>query len=472
MKLLRKLAGVEKLSRDMHQLKNENSELLSEVERMRRFHGRIATPENSLKHLYNRMHVDPELRAAVLDIRHMDKMDGRVKVIHKRMARDVTKGGLMLKWQGKESPRIIRLWKDFRKRLQLNNRSKLQSDARGCAMEGNLPLQWVISKDRQVIGAIRMPTETIVPQVDINGRFVNMQQAYKQIDAHTWEELHSFPFWQLTIVRLDPDNYDDQGCLGRPYLDANRTVWQKLTMTEEDLVIRRRVRAPQKLAHMLEGASEPDLQAYEEKIRGQSGDIQTNFFSNKKGSVTAIEGDANLDQIADVAYLLDTFFAGSPAPKGLFGYVGDLNRDVLEDLKKDYFEEIDGLQDGIAYAYEQGFRLDLLLRGINPDAHEFSIAFAERKTETRNQRADFALKLQALGVPDDMVHEEAGLDVSRIKAKRQEQDKRNDPYPDDQNDDEPESKPGIKDKPTVSVTPNNAPKGESATTISTRTGNS
>ncbi|MGR4655279.1 hypothetical protein K8R15_24385 [Escherichia coli] len=33
------------------------------------------------------------------------------------------------------------------------------------------------------------------------------------------------------------------------------------------------------------------------------------FFLNKKGSVTSVSGDANLDQIADVSYLLDTFFA-------------------------------------------------------------------------------------------------------------------------------------------------------------------
>uniref|UniRef100_UPI003F585844 hypothetical protein n=1 Tax=Vibrio cholerae TaxID=666 RepID=UPI003F585844 len=51
----------------------------------------------------------------------------------------------------------------------------------------------------------------------------------------TYEELCTFPLWQLTVSRLDPDNFDDMGCMGRPYLDAARTIWQKLIMTEEDL---------------------------------------------------------------------------------------------------------------------------------------------------------------------------------------------------------------------------------------------
>ena len=464
MNLIDRLFGRGKLLAEMNQLRQTSNDLQSEVERLKKTKGRVATPENSIRYLYNRMHVDPDQRQSVLDIRLMDKLDGRVKKIHRRMARDVVKSGLRLVWKDKENARIIRAWKAFERRLQLHNPDKLKSDARGCVMEGNLILQWVFNQNR-IVGAVRMPSETIVPQVDINGCFENMQQAYIQYDPLTWEKLASFPFWQLAVVRLDPDNFDDMGAMGRPYLDANRTVWQKLTMTEEDLVIRRRHRAPQKLSHNLEGATKEELDTYKQQVELQSGEIQTDFFSNKKGSVTAIEGDANLDQIADVSYLLDTFFSGGPAPKGLFGYVGDLNRDVLEDLKKDYYEEIDGVQDVQAFAYEQGFRLELLLNRINPDAYDFQIAFAERKTETRNQRADYALKLQAMGVPNNLVYESAGLDVTRVKNLQAEEGDKNNPYP-------TTKQPRIKEKPDLSVTPGNAPKGESATTISTRSGNS
>ena len=155
-------------------------------------------------------------------------------------------------------------------------------------------------------------------------------------------------------------------------------------------------------------------------------------------------------------HLLDTFFAGSPAPKGLFGYVGDLNRDILEDLKRDYFEEIDSLQDTQAYAYYLGFRLQLLLSGINPDALEFEIQFAERRTDTPNQRADLALKLKALGTGDRIPWEAAGLKADTVLASRKIEANSHDPYPEE----EESSSGGVK------IIPGNAPKSESATSIS------
>jgi hypothetical protein len=409
------------------------------------------------------MWVDPDLRAAILDIREMDRLDPRVKKIHTRMARTSVKGGLRLRWgAGAESARISRAWMAFERRLMLHRQEKLESDARGLAMEGNLPLQWVIGADGRVAGGYRMPSETLLPVVDGNGRLKDPAAAYEQYDLTTGMKLASFALWQLTLVRLTPDNYDDQGALGRPYLDASRTPWRKLTMTEEDMVIRRRERAPMRTAHVLEGATPEDLETYQAKVEEDQTTITTNYYLNRKGAVTAVQGDANLDQIADVVHLLDTFFSGAPAPKGLFGYADELNRDVLEDLKRDYFDEIDALQDTQAFAYELGFRLDLLLAGINPDAYDFEVVFAERRTDTPNQRADLALKYQAIGVDRGTAWDAAGLDPSVIRERLKEEAKNTDPYPD------PGAYQDPPNRPRVSVTPGNAPKGESATSITTR----
>jgi len=415
------------------------------------------TVENQTKYLYRQMWVDPDLRQAILDIREADRIDGRVKKIHNKMARFVVKGGLKLVTSS-ENKRIISAWDLFQRRTELNKPQKLESDARGLVMEGNLPLQNVLTPDGRIDRLIRMPSETLVPNVSEGGRYNSVDKAWKQVDGLTGTTIAEFALWQLIIVRLTPDNYDDMGSLGRPYLDSNRTVFKKLLMTEEDLVIRRRTRAPSKYSHVLEGADEKTLQDYIDRVESDKHDVATDFYQNKAGGVSAVQGDANLDQIADVSYLLDTFFAGSPAPKGLFGYVGDLNRDILEDLKKDFFEEIDAIQDLQAEVYEKAFRIDLLLQGINPNRVKFSVQFAQRRTETRNQGADLALKYKAVGIPDEMVWETAGFTAADVLEQRAAERKSNDPYPDD--DDIPE-------KPAkVSITPGNAPKGESATSIS------
>ena len=432
---------------DITQLPGENKQT-SEI-------GTRATPENSLKYVYRQLWVDPDLRQSIMDIREMDRRDGRVKKLHKRMAATAVKGGLKLK-TARKNKRIINAWKTFEQRTQLKNHQKLLSDARGLAMEGNLPLQLVLDKQGRVSGLIRMPAETVLPLVQTNGQFHDTQKAYNQIDLTTGTVIATFALWQLQLARLTPDSFDDNGALGRPYLDANREVWQKLVMTEKDLVIRRHLRAPLRLAHILKGATEEELNDYQAKVEAEQGQITTDYYLNKEGSVAPIQGDASLDQIADVNYLLDTFYAGSPAPKGLFGYTGDLSRDILEDLKRDYFDEIDSMQDVQASVYESSFKIDLLLQGINPQSYEFSVVFSERRTDTPNQRADLALKHQALGVPRELVWDVAGMNSSEVLAQIKAEAESDDPYP------ESAANP---DGPNVRITPNNAPKGESATSI-------
>lgn len=434
--------------------------------------GYRSTPENAIRNLYRQFWVDPELRQSILDIRTMDRLDGRVKRIHRQTSRAAAKGGLILRV--KDGPKWLQdEWKRFQVATGLDGKQKLQSDLRGLMMEGNLPLQWVLNDEDRIAGCVRMPADTIVPKVGANGRFEDPRRAYEQIDLSGvgggTPVLATFALWQLTLCRLDPDNYDDWGSLGRPYLDASRPVWKKLKMTEEDLVIRRRTRAPQRNFHSLEGASAEELAEYQARV--ESDIAQGNwkdYYANKKGAVQPLAGDSNLDQIGDVAYLLDTFFAGAPAPKGLFGLgAAELQRDILEDLKKDFFDEIDALQDTCSEGYETGFRLHLLLAGRNPAAWDFEVQFLERRTDTPNQRADLALKYQALGMSRETVIEATGIDGGTEAARAERQAKNRNPYPADGLETPP--LPGeVPRVARVSVTPGNARKGESAVDVATR----
>lgn len=430
--------------------------------------GKRSTPESEWQAIYRKFWVDATLRGAILDIREMDRLDGRVKKIHLRTARAAAKGGLKLR-ASSELKKLHREWARWQKRLQLDRREKLESDLRGFFMEGNLPLQWVYGADGNMLEAVRMPAETIVPITAANGQFEDMRCAYRQHDLTHGMPVADFALYQLTMGRLTPDNYDDKGSLGRPYLDSTRAVWRKLLMTEEDLVIRRRMRSPLRMSHTLEGASKEELIAYRSDIeQDQAHGVYRDFYMNKKGAVTALQGDANLDHIADVSFLLDAFYAGGPAPKGLFGYPGELARDVLEDLKRDYYDELDSLQDNTSALYGQGFRIHLLLQGMNPENMDFEVVFAERRTDTPNQRADLALKYQALGLSHETVWEAAGLDPSDELTALQAQRAAGSPYPDlglagPELDDPDDPAPR---RPKVSVTPGNGRKGESATDIS------
>lgn len=423
----------------------------------------------ALARWYRQFAISTEVRDKILILRQMEARDGRVKAIHGRICRDTVRGGLVMQFtDGTASEVLRREWLAFEQRLQLNRVQKLRSDARGLVAEGNLPLQLVLDDAQRVVAAVRMPAETIVPIVDASGRFADPARAYEQRDVLTGGVLATFAAWQLQMARFDPLSYDDMGEMGRPFLDATCETWRKLVMTEEDLVIRRRQRAPLRLSHVLEGATELELEAYRKTVEGEKGEITTDFYANRRGAVTAVQGDANLEHIADVVHLLDSFFAGTPAPKGLFGYVDGLARDVLQDLKGDYYDEIDHLQDSQAFEYEWCFRIHLLLRGIVAGPEEFTLRFSQRRTETPNQVADLALKLSALGFPPPLVWEEMGYDPALILRAVEAWGERSEPYPAG-----PGAPPGaapaaapVAPAPRVSVTPGNAPRGASATSIS------
>lgn len=427
------------------------------------------TPENQLKYAYRQLWVDPDLRQTIIDIREMDKLDGRVKRIHSKMAGHIVKGGLVM-MQGSPSKVLAKEWEAFSRRLQLYRIEKLKSDARGLVMEGNLPMQWVLDREFNVDSGLRMPSETILPNVGMDGRFKDVTEAYYQMDIMTGSKLATFPLWQLSLARLDPDNFDDLGSLGRPFLDANRKTWRKLDMTEEDLVIRRRMRAPLRMAHILKNATPDEVTAYELKLESnQAHGVMTDYVTNKEGGVSALQGDSNLDQMGDIVHLMETFYAGGPAPKGLMGYTEGMARDILEDLKRDYFDEIDLAQDLQSGIYEEGFRMHLLLKNINPDNEDYSITFAERRTETMTQSVDIGLKMQALGYPKSMIFERLGDDPAYVEQRRKADAQQYEPYPDP----DAQTTPTAVLPPTaqrraakVSITPGNGRKGESGTSIS------
>lgn len=421
--------------------------------------------DEAMRRWYRQFAISTEVREKILLLRDMEARDGRVKNIHGRLTRDMVRGGLVMQFQESASSETLRReWQAFEHRLQLNRAQKLRSDARGLVAEGNLPLQLVLGDGNRVEAAVRMPAETIVPLVDASGRFTDPARAYEQRSTITGEVHAAFAAWQLQLARFDPLSWDDLGSMGRPFLDATCETWRKLMMTEEDLVIRRRQRAPLRLSHVLEGASEDDLDTYRKQVEGEKGEITTDFYSNRRGSVTAVQGDAKLADIEDVVHLLDCFYAGTPAPKGLFGFTDGLARDVLEDLKRDYYDEVDHLQDTQAAEYEAIFRIQLLMRGIVVGPDEISLRIAERRTETPNQVADLALKLSALGLPPPLVWEEMGYDATKILQALDAWAERSNPYPPP-----PTGAPAAGgapgQPPRVSVTPGNAPKGGSATSI-------
>jgi hypothetical protein len=96
--------------------------------------GRVATDIALQRAMKNAMFVDYERRALVALMREMDQRDGRVKMIHSRVSRDVVRGGLVMQYGEKASSQTLKdEWERFEHRLQLNRQ---RETAQRCARPG------------------------------------------------------------------------------------------------------------------------------------------------------------------------------------------------------------------------------------------------------------------------------------------------------------------------------------------------
>lgn len=373
-----------------------------------------------------------DYRAKVAATGKMDREDGRVKRILSRIAGDATRGGFRLAMrEGDDDARLMGESKAFIAACGLDIRTRRKAHARSLLATGELWLQWVLDEAGNISGCKLMPSETMKAVVDEQGKFKDMRRAFIQHDPTSGAELAAFARWQITFVALD-GNPDDPGERGRPLFDALITKGQQLFMTEEDLVIRRRVRAPMRFLHVLENAQEEEINAYRERNKSTLEDPfspQSDFFSNRKGTISAIQGDGNLAEIGDVEKIEDDFYAGLPAPKFLFGKAKDISRDVFEDALEGYYEFLEDVQEMLVDAYEEGFKLQLLLKGINPDALQWDFQFQARTVESESTKRDRLLKEKALGVPPSMLWPQMGYDPQKVREIRDKDRDELEPYP-------------------------------------------
>lgn len=368
--------------------------------------------------------------AVIREVRQMDKSDGRVKFMHGKIARDATRGGFTFHLrEAADDPRLQKEAASFIKRCGLDKRRKLKAHARALNLDGELFLEWILD-GKTVIGVKRLPPESMMPNVDELGRFRDPAKAYRQHDPATMVVKAEFARYQITHIRLDA-NEDDPGARGRPLLDAARQTYRKLSMTEDDLVLRRRARAPRRLLHVIHGADEDELKAYKKRNEDSADhplDVTSDFFTNKEGTIQPIEGDANLDQVADVKMLKDDFYAGAGLAPHLFGFVGDVNRDIFADSLEGFYEILEELQEVLADGYEEGFRLQLLLLGIDADAFGWDFKFTGRKVESPNQLSDRLIKHSTLGIPPEMIWSQLGYNPDQVRAARAAAAAEEDPY--------------------------------------------
>lgn len=346
---------------------------------------------------------DRERAEIVRQCREMYRTDGRVKRVLATLARDATRGGFTIQ---SDNARASETAQGLIDRLSLARR--LTNDVRLTLRDGDSFMEIGIDEGGLIVSLTRKPTLEIHRNSDRADRFADPARAYWWAEVAGWgtdapPDAVWFAQWQMVHARWA---HDEGSRYGAPLFAEATGAFKRLREGEIDVAVRRKTRAGMKYHHVVEG-DEADLERYKRENRAALDNpyaANLDFFSNKAGGITTIQGDANVEQIGDVMHHLRTFFVASPLPMELIAYGQDVNRDVLEDMREQYNEDLQQITVWVETEFVRPLvDLQLLLAGILPETAAYKVHWQSKKVLTPvmlRDAADAALRLRAFGFDD------------------------------------------------------------------------
>lgn len=385
-------------------------------------HGNVSKTSPTLFD-YDIFRINWEKVALLQDIDRMVRADTRLKRANHVFARTTVRRGLNIKASSAVSQdledKAQEIVDNLAKRTQLN--SKLLPWTRSLIKDGELFLNPIIDLSNMRINDIKnLPALTMQRNEDITGRFQDIKDAFRQIDPISREVLTYFPLYSINHIRHD---HEAGQLYGNSKYMTCLSFWKKLNMTEEDLVVRRRTRAVPRRLHSVGTKDNPGdwqaVQKYKEENKldkPKLAAVTTDYFGNGLTSITDLNADAQLDHIKDVEYLQEVYMIGTGVPLHILGFGKNVNRDIVEDQKKQFEEDTQELRDLLEYGDDAPFsglralfELELNLQGIDPNLVDLNFMWAENADDTVDRKVDRMIKLRA-SQPDPLVSRRFSLE--------------------------------------------------------------
>ncbi|UED72147.1 portal protein [Brevibacillus sp. HD3.3A] len=390
---------------------------------------RSSYAESPQMYVFDQFKVATDRISTIREVRELIKRDLRFKMTNLRLAADATRGGCRvivqgseahrayLKRQGKQLPKRLvpganiaqQVIDDFMRRTKLSVKS--EEHLRSLLRDGDLFLNPIVDMAAGlVLDVRRAPALTMKRNSDAYGEFPDPERAFSQIDPLTQinalmdigppgKSRTDFALFQMNHIRWLSEETEHYGT--SHYASARKT-FKILEKMEMAAAIRREFRSVQKLSHRLpEGTQQKDAQEYarDNRIIDENGNPTKNahLLSDFVGTaeVKAIQGDANLSEMADIEYFDDLLWLNLGVPKAVLTSGQNINRDILKVQYPQYLQSLDDMTDTLEYGdvgpfsgYRALIDLQLLLAGINPESIAYDVVWTEKSTETASERLE------------------------------------------------------------------------------------
>jgi hypothetical protein len=370
-----------------------------------------ARPENPMAGMRGRQ----TRRETIEACRKMRQADTRAEALIGGLSRDAVRGGLRVSVTGAPDDAAIttaqQIADDLLARLRVNER--LDDWLRLVFDDGDLFLEHSIVLDggRPLIAEVtRKPTLSTHRASDESDRFSDPARAFwcgESWDGKPQKDAIWFAQWQVTHARW---SHDEGQRYGRPLFASAVDSHKRVKEGEFDIAVRRKTRAGMRYIHKLIGATPDQVEEYKRINRDSLDDPYASladFFLNFEGGIEVVQGDANLNEIADVLHHIRSWALASPLPLALLGYGENINRDVLKEQQQQYQRALEEVTAWAAGAFIKPLvELQWLLLGIWPGSLTYAVSQVTTEiitADTIRMAAEAAIKLRAARLPEPMI---------------------------------------------------------------------
>lgn len=353
-------------------------------------------------------HAQTTRRALVLEARQMYTDDPRPAQSINTLARDALKGGFTLQITGGQAARAQAVAEALIQRLDLLTR--LDDWTRLTLRDGDTFLELGVANNNEIVLVTRKPTLDVYRYANEYDQFDDPARAFYQTPYPTMTDTPPadaiwFAEWQMVHARW---GRDEGSRYGAPLFAAARKAYKRMTQGELDIAVRRKTRSGLRFVHTLEDASLTDIETYKAANKPALDDpfaAAADFFTNKRGGIQVVQGDAHLSEIEDVLHHVDTFGMASPVPLELIGYGRNLNRDVLQQKKEQYEETLGAVRSWIVTEFLRPLlERQWLLLGIWPGGLTWDVQWKVKQEPTPTDMAEmarFVATVKAAGLVTD-----------------------------------------------------------------------
>ncbi len=268
--------------------------------------------------------------------------------------------------------------------------------------EGGLSCELVADNTGMIRGLEYRPHHSIVPML-VNGKIVDPDYAYEQVDVYSREKVADFAKWQIAEVNWKESWYHRRGI---PYLMASRRMLSSVGDMINGAVSKwMRSGGEIEVFNLKNAKAWTDVDAFK---TNNAADLTPNtkrlirqIFTKGDVEVDRLHGDNMADSTAVIEFLLELIFMSTSVSKEVMGFKGDLVIKDMANLSLDsYYRLLNRVQSRGHKVLKRACDLQMLIwnqkYGVLPEEVEYEIVGGVFQTETTQTKVDTTIKVVEL----------------------------------------------------------------------------